>query len=146
MKTPREILLNRHRSVEPKLDRLWDESHAPELPSGRARTREASTDRPNLFLAVGGKLWRELILPSRRIWAGLACAWAVIAVINLASAEPATGVVSQAEPRSGEEIRILIEQRRMLAQMIEPAPSPVDKRKSISPGPRSDRPVEVSTA
>lgn len=56
------------------------------------------------------------------------------------------GVVSRAEPRSDEEMRVLIEQRRMLAQMIEPAPLPADKRQSILPSPRSDRPIEVSTA
>ncbi len=98
MKTPREILLKLHRSTEPKLDRLWDESLAPELQRGRAHTREASTGRQNLLLAAGWKLWRELVLPSRRIWAGLACAWVVIAVLNLASSEPATEVASQTKP------------------------------------------------
>ena len=146
MKTPREILLNQHRSVEPKLDRLWDESLAPELPSGRTRAREASTDRQNLFLATGGKLWRELVLPSRRIWAGLACAWVVIAALNLASSETAARVVSQAEPRSGEEIRALVEQRRMLAQLIGPLSEPTDRQKRTLPGPRSERAAQTATA
>ncbi len=146
MKTPREILLKLHRSVEPKLDQMWDESLAPELQSGRAHIRETSTDRQNLFLAAGWKLWRELVLPSRRIWAGLACAWVVIAVVNLASSEPTTEVVSQTKPRSGEELRALIEQRRMLAQLIGPLSEPDVARKSSPPGPRSEREAQTSVA
>lgn len=146
MKTPREILLKRHRSVEPKLDRLWDESLALELPSGSVRAREASTNWSNLFLAAGGKLWRELVLPSRRIWVGLACAWVVIAVLNLASSEPATEVVSRAKPRSGEEIRALIEQRRMLAQLIGPQAEPAHAQKRVVPSPHSERAARTSAA
>jgi hypothetical protein len=146
MKTPREILLKLHRSVEPKLDQMWNESLAPELQSGRAHAREASTVRPNLFLAAGWKLWRELVLPSRRIWAGLACAWVVIAVLNLASSEPTTEVVSQTKPRSSEELRALIEQRQMLAQLIGPLSEPAYTQRRTAPGPRSDRAVQRSVA
>lgn len=144
MKTPREILLRRHRSAEPKLDRMWSESLAPELESGRAHAREPSTGQQNLFLAAGWKLWRELVLPSRRIWAGLACAWVVIAVINLASSEPTTEVASQTKPRSSEELHVLVEQRRMLAQLIGPLSAPVYVQKHAVPGPRSERPVQVT--
>jgi hypothetical protein len=146
MKTPREILLKRHHSVEPKLDQMWNESLAPELRLGRARAREASTDRPNLFLAAGWKLWRELVLPSRRIWAGLACAWIVIAVLNLASSEPTTEVASQTKPPSGEELRALIEQRQMLAQLIGPLSEPAYTQKRTSPGPHSERAAQGPTA
>src|ERR1035437_206561 len=103
MKTPREILLKRHQTVEPKLERMWTENLSPELRS------EATPARENVFLAAGWALWRELVLPSRRIWAGLACAWVLIAVLNLASAEPATKAVSQVKPPSGEELRALLE-------------------------------------
>jgi hypothetical protein len=146
MKTPREILLKLHRSAEPKLDHLWDESLAPELPSGRAYTLEASTRRQNLFLAAGGKLWRELVLPSRRIWASLACTWVVIAVLNLASSEPATKVASQVKPPSREEIRALIEQRRMLAQLIGPLSEPAYNQKRTLPGPHSERAARTAAA
>ena len=99
MKESREILLKHHRSVEPKLDRIWAESLATELQS------EAMPTRQNVFLAVGWTLWRELVLPSRRIWAGLACAWLLIAVLNLASSEPSTKVASKVQPPSHEEIQ-----------------------------------------
>ena len=140
MKTPREILLKQHQSVEPKLKRMWHEKLAPELVGDTASVGH------NVLVAVGWKMWRELIWPSRRIWAGLACAWLLIIGLNVASSEPAPRVVGKTQPRSGDEIRALIEQRRMLAQLIDPLPEPTRKRKSGAPGPRSDRATETITA
>jgi hypothetical protein len=142
MKTPREILLKRHQTVEPKLDRMWNKSLAPAV----AAVCDRRDSKYNLFLAAGWALWRELVLPSRRVWAGLACAWVLIAVLNLASAEPATKAVSQAKPPSGEELRALIEQRRMLAQLIGPLSEPVYPQKRTAPGPRSERAAQTTVA
>ncbi|HUD82763.1 MAG TPA: hypothetical protein VMQ67_04640 [Candidatus Saccharimonadales bacterium] len=100
--------------------------------------------RQNVFLAVGWTLWRELVLPSRRIWAGLACAWLLIAVLNLASSEPSTKVASKVQPPSHEEIQALLEQRRMLAQLIGPLSEPAYTQKRTAPGPRSDRAAQTS--
>jgi hypothetical protein len=140
MKTPREILLNQHRSAEAHLDRMWTQKLVPALAG-----RSAPASQSALF-AIGWKMWQELILPSRRIWAGLACAWVVIAVLNLASFEPATEVASQPMPRSGEELRALIEQRRMLAQLIGPLSEPAYTQKRSLPGPRSERAAQTSVA
>jgi hypothetical protein len=140
MKTPREILLKRHQTVEPKLGRMWVRDLAPGLRS------KATPDHRNVFLAVSWTLWRELILPSRRIWAGLACAWLLIAALNLASSEPAAKIASQSKPPSGEELRALIEQRRMLAQLIGPPSEPAYTQKRTAPGPRSDRAAQTTIA
>jgi hypothetical protein len=102
------------------------------------------TGRQNLFLAAGWKLWRELVLPSRRIWAGLACAWVVIAVLNLASSEPAMEVASLTKPPSHEEMRALIEQRHMLAQLIGPLSEHAYTQKRTSPGPHSERAAQTA--
>jgi hypothetical protein len=152
MKTLREILLKRHQPVEPKLDRMWDESLAPSVAAvcdrreSEQRRREVGTPfdltqgrRRAPLQFVAWKLWRELILPSRRIWAGLACVWVVIAVLNLASSEPVTEVAHNAKPPSREELRALIEQRQMLAQLIGPLTEPTETHKSNPPGPRSER-------
>lgn len=133
MKTPREVLLEQHRSAEPKLDRLWRQELAPAL------LGNTSLVGRNVVLAIGWKMWRELILPNRRTWAGLACAWVAIAVLNLASFEPATEVVSQTKPISQEEVRALIEQRRMLAQLIGPLSEPAYIQKRATLGPHSQR-------
>ena len=140
MKKAREILLKRHQSVEPKLHRVWTRTLAP---AQRGETKPAHRSLP---LAVGWKLWRELIWPSRRIWASLACAWVLIVALNLASSEPATRVASVVTPPSHEEMRALIEQRQMLAQMIGPMPEPAIKRKSAPLGPRSDRAARIAAA
>jgi hypothetical protein len=140
MKTPREILLKRHRSVEPKLNRMWDQS----LASTVAAVCDRRDLKRNPLLAFGWILWRELVVPSRRIWAGLACAWVLIALLNLASSEPTTKVAAQSKPHSGEELRALIEQRRMLAQLIGPLSEPMYTQKRTSSGPRSERSAQTS--
>ena len=90
-------------------------------------------------------LWQELVLPSRRVWAGLACAWVVIAVLNLASSELATTeIVSRTKPTPHEEMRVLIEQRRMLAQLIGPLSEPAYAQKRAAPGPHSERAAQTA--
>jgi len=140
MKTPREILLDQHRSAEPKLDRLWHQKLAAALVGNTTIVGR------NAVLAIGWKMWRELIRPSRRIWAGLACAWILIAALNVASSEPTTKVASQAQPPSHEEMRALIEQRRMLAQLIGPLSEPAYIHKRTTPGPHSQRAAQTATA
>jgi hypothetical protein len=91
-------------------------------------------------------LWGELIWPSRQIWAGLAVAWLLILGLNMASSEPAPRVVSKAVPSSSEELRVFIEQRRMLAQLTDWPTEPANTRKPNPPGPRSDRTTRISAA
>jgi len=138
MKTLREILWNRHRSVEPKLDRMWVKTLAPSLRG------EETPAGANPLIAFGWTLWRELVWPSRKIWAGLACAWVVILTLNMVSSEPTTRVASKVEPRSRDEMQALTEQRRMLAQLLDLQAETSRTRKSRPPGPRSDRAAGIS--
>ena len=131
MKTPREVLLGRHRNVEPKLDEMWSSVAAV---CDRGGSREIGAHRAPLPL-----LWRELIWPCRRVWAGLACAWTLIIVVHVASSEPTTRDTGKTPPQSREEMQALAEQRRMLAQLIEPTAEPSEKHKSELPGPRSEQ-------
>jgi hypothetical protein len=140
MKTPREVLLDRHRKAETELDRMWRAT----LRRGLQNTADGIERVPPF--AIAWKLWRELVWPCRRIWAGLTCAWVVILVLNIASSEPAPQVANKSEPRSREEMQALIEQRHMLAQMIGPVSTPSNQRRSNAPGPRSDRMVSILAA
>ncbi|MGO9244308.1 MAG: hypothetical protein ACLPT4_01350 [Verrucomicrobiia bacterium] len=140
MIAPREILLKRHHSIEPKLDRMWRDTLHHELHEVTDATERVP---PSGVVRI---LWRELVLPSRRIWAGLACAWVVIAVLNLASSEPAMEVASLTKPPSHEEMRALIEQRQMLAQLIGPISEPAYTQKRSSPGPHSERAARTAAA
>jgi hypothetical protein len=137
MKTPREILLSRHRDVEPKLESLW-----------RATLHRGLDDRADATERVPpvAKLWQELIWPCRRVWTGLACAWVLIIALHLASSEPATREASKTGPPSRDEMQAMVEQRRMLAQLIGEEPKPIDKHQLDSPGPRSERIQRTSAA
>lgn len=88
MKTPRDILLARHQAAEPKLSAIRKSVLAavPETP-GTIQAGRGFAVRlvPSWFLI----LWRELILPSHRVWSGLATIWALIVLVNLCQHEPA---------------------------------------------------------
>jgi hypothetical protein len=80
MKTPREILLARHRAMEPKLDAIRQSvviSMRDRHGASEARGRSSLT-----AAAILQTLLRELILPSRRVWTGLAAVWLVIVIVN----------------------------------------------------------------
>ena len=141
MKTPREVLLARHRGIEPKLEQMWPFVAAV---CDRRGSREVGAHTRQRPTGQGGKaplqlLWRELIWPCRRVWAGLACAWTLIIVVHVASSEPTTRDTGKTPPQSREEMQALAEQRRMLAQLIEPTAEPSEKHKSELPGPRSEQ-------
>jgi len=140
MKTPREVLLSQHRSTEPHLDRMWSQELAPALTAKSASTTQGA------LVAIGWKMWQELVLPSRQIWAGLACAWIVIAILNLASSETATKIARRIQPPSRDEMRALVEQRQMLAQLIGPVPEPACVPRRFVPGPHSERPGQTAVA
>jgi hypothetical protein len=131
MKTPREVLLSRHRDIEPKLERMWT----------RITARPAVAPY-QLFVTF----WRELIWPCRRIWAGLACTWVLIIAAHLASSQPSTQVAGKTTPPSREEMQALAEQRRMLAQLIGEEPKPTNKRQLASPGQHSEGARRISVA
>src|ERR1044071_2720788 len=81
MKTPREILLERHQTVVPKLDSIRN-GIVTEL--NRQDTKAQSYLSGFVSLCLGGSknLWMELVLPSRRIWASLAVVWILIFLVN----------------------------------------------------------------
>jgi hypothetical protein len=130
MKTPREVLLSRHQDVEPKLEQMWPSVAAV---CDRRGSREVGAHRAPVQL-----LWRELIWPCRRVWAGLACAWVLIIAAHVASSEPATRETGKTAPPSRDEMQAVAEQRRMLAQLIGPWPEPAVHRRAAVPGPRSE--------
>jgi|GEM_PF-959502 len=71
MKTPRELLLEKHSSAIPALN------------SVRRRALEVAFEERKQPTPFWLKLWQELVLPYRRTWAGLAVAWGVVVVLSL---------------------------------------------------------------
>ena len=140
MKTPRELLLERHAEVTPRLDALRHEVVA-ELSAG------PRTTTPRAFGAWIKLLWRELIGSARLTWGGLAAAWAIIALLNLAQPEPMPGVgpVAAGPTMAGETLRVVLtEQRELRAELLGFEPQGATQREprgtpSGSTRPRSAR-------
>ena len=108
MKTPREILLARHQGAQPQLDDIRRAVVADLKPNP---PREPGVP----FLL---KLWRELIWPCRRTWAGLAAAWLAILVFNHSQSE-STPVASAQLHTPPAEIRLALrEQHRVLEEIL----------------------------
>jgi hypothetical protein len=137
MKTPREILLKRHQATVPKLDATRREVLNAEL-------RAAETSPLNWPRV----LWRELVWPCRRIWAGMAAVWLVILVVNFSMRDDSQTMAMQSPPPSPEMILTFRQQERLLAELIGPnetrsaAPPP----KPFLPQPRSEGRFETLAA
>jgi hypothetical protein len=117
MKTPREILLNRHRAAQPKLDAIRKHVLAEHAPA-----RGASP--PVNLTSLARQFWAEVIWPARRVWLGFAAAWLVIAALNLASRETRLPTASNASAPAPEALLALREQRKLLSQLLEPGAAP----------------------
>jgi hypothetical protein len=144
MKTPREILLTRHQSANPKLDdrRTTALSIVFSKAPGTARNGPMEGLLPvRAALAV----WRELIWPCRRAWAGMAALWVVMWGINcgLSGTQKAASRAPSASATAL--VEALEEQRRLLAELIPPASSQPAEPPRRNPQRRSDRQPENFT-
>src|SRR4051812_32642609 len=136
MKTPREILLERHQVVRLKLDAIRH-TVVGKLNNKGTKEQNQGLNLVSLFLRCGENIWRELVLPSRRIWAGLAATWLLIAVFNL-SMNRSSHVRLAASSPSLEMIQAYRQQERLLAELIGGnEPRVADARRKFMPQPRS---------
>lgn len=137
MKTPREILLARHRAVEPKLDAVRQRVVA-NLDSG-PRAKLSAADG---FIAS----LREFFRLPRFAWGGLAAAWLVIIALNLAARDtttPAAAVPQQVAKTSPETLQALREQKRLFAELVGSATAGDADAPRFVPRPRSERKPEM---
>jgi hypothetical protein len=137
MKTPREILLAHHRAVEPKLDAIRQAAVATvcdcRAVDGNAPDRWPQAAAPTIFQV----LWRELILPSRRIWAGLAAVWVLLIAVNVSQRDPSTAAITTAA--SAPAMMTFRDQQRLLNELLADRAVPLvaEKPKSFLPKPRT---------
>jgi hypothetical protein len=118
MKTPRQILFQRHLDAMPKLDRIRAKVLSTELPRFDEITKRRER---NLIAAIPLRLWCELILPCRRAWMGLAVVWLALLAIHLATSERRQDGRPKA---SSAEVAAALEQRRqLLAELFRPHPA-----------------------
>ena len=141
MKTPREILFERHRQAEPKLDAVRRKVLAALPASGSADALQPRRSEGLLIQAVLRRAWLELIWPSRRAWAGMAALWLGLLAANL-EMKAAFGPAPAVRPAPAREMMLAVEeQRRLLAELLQPAGPPTVQVPRPNPRPRSERPA-----
>lgn len=131
MKTPRELLFEKHRAALPKLDAVREHALETIHPTNDVSSR--------LFVAAGLKLWRELILPSRHFWTTAALAWVAVIAFNMAALDDSAPRLVNVKPISREAALALRAKEQELARFIdqfssepaEPPPSPRSERKPV---------------
>ena len=136
MKTPREILLERHKSAEPRLDTV---RRAVMGSLNNKETRKQRMDLVAWLLGCSETFWRELIWPSRRIWAGIVAAWVVIVVVNFHDSRN-TGLAGHTfTPPSPAVLMAWREQELWLADFAAPRETrDADRPKKAAPTPHSE--------
>lgn len=136
MKTPREILLNRHRAAGPKLDAIR-RTVVSDLNNKATKELSLAQSFVASFLRCSNLFWRKLILPSRRTWAGLAAVWLILLAINLAQHEPTPVGQAPAAPA----MMSFREQQRLMNELFADRSLPAaetDRPKPFSPRPRTE--------
>ena len=144
MKTPRDILLEQHRSAAPKLDAIRREvmKVAADVNRRKQPVRELT------FAAALANAIRlsflELIWPCRRIWTGLAAVWILIFIFNFSQRDPSELTARKTPPPSPEMILTFRQQEKLLAELIGPnEPQAAAPPKPFLPQPRSEGRIEI---
>jgi hypothetical protein len=114
-RTPRQILFQRHQPAEGKLDQMR-RKFVSELAGETAPAGEAMEPMESDGISLAAKLWRELILPARRVWTGVAAAWIVIAVLNLKTSEGPQPARTASPAPTPEIMAALEEQKRLFSE------------------------------
>lgn len=133
MKTPREILFHRHDTADAKLDALRRDvvAQLPPMPTAR---------RGPFPLFIGLTVWRELILPARKLWAGLAAAWAFLLVANTQISVTPSSTVSSQTNAPTELWQKYQEEKQLLVELTGAAQAKgVPTAIPFAPRPRSER-------
>jgi len=122
MKTPREVLLQRHQSVTPRLDTIRRNVVA-DLTTPLHRETERST---------AARFLSEFLLPLRWHLAGMSALWLLAALLSIDRASTPT---QTAKANSSPQVlaAALSENRRQLAEMIN---SPADDAATSAPAPQ----------
>jgi hypothetical protein len=133
MKTPRDLLLERHQQQSPALDQLRERVIRKEL--GEAITRPRQNDTSNWLVTL--RAWLNF---QRAAWSGLAAVWCVILGLNLAAErEMGTSVTASAPTDSAQFLAGFQENRAQLAALLFDEEAGEDStNRETEPGPRSD--------
>ena len=108
MKTPRELLFERHRAAEPKLDTLRQKTVS------RLAKAPAVNSRPS----APRSSWRDLLLSLRWHLAGLSAAWLIVLVLNIDHSQASSPVLAKQNiPSPQQLLTALRENRRQVLEL-----------------------------
>ena len=135
MKTPREVLLDRHRAAEPQLDTVRQEVLAKvSRPVDKSLNNSVGDEVTSLIQpeAKTGDSLRRLLHSLRWHLAGMSAAWMLILLLNVdhSSNSTADAVARENGPSPHQILTALIENRREILQLIGP---PVAESASLPP-------------
>lgn len=139
MKTPRDILFQRHQAAEPRLDAIRRELVAAAADVNRRK----QPVREWRFAAAPANavrlLFLELLWPSRRIWTGLAVVWFLLVLVNFSQRDPMNSVTG----KSGRPVTLILslqtQQRWMNELLADRQPPPeTDRIRNPAPKPRTE--------
>lgn len=141
MKTPREILLSRHKAADTKLDQLRH-NVISELNNEGSKEQCFVT----WFLCCSQNVWRELILPRPQAWTAVAALWILIFALKFSTHDHAPAV-AQKTSVSPEALAEMKQQKAFFGELAGlPRLPEVNPLKASSPRPRSARSPEFSSA
>lgn len=144
-KTPREILLDRHRAADSALERLCTDllagenrqNSTPETTENRSGERRWIC-RP-VFWRVLGRMWQELFWCCRYVWGGLAAAWVLIIGLQMALVEDSPSGKSAVVGGASSVPSYLAVQKRLLLELGDATtPAPATRTPSPLPPTRSE--------
>jgi hypothetical protein len=132
MKTPRELLFERHRHAQPKLDAL------------RRETLAATTKPVQPAMSL-----RDMLRSLRWHLAGMSALWALVLFLHLGTGSE-TSMIASIPPAKIPPPQVVMaalrENRRQLFEMIDARPPENEHRELILPKPRSEWHGETLTA
>jgi len=112
MKTPRELILERHRAAAPRLDEI----RAGVLASGAAPQKPACDDRAPHWISV---FWREVVFPARWAWSSMAAGWVMILILQGLSRVDIPAPAASVARTSPEVLALLQEQRLLKLELLD---------------------------
>jgi len=130
VKTPREILLQRHRDAQPKLDAIRRAVVAKET--------EASNARPS---------WHDILRSLRWHLAGMSAIWLFVLILHTDTGRaPVLAAAVPKPPPPQVMIASMREHRRLLSEMADPHPADAERLELFNPKPHSESRREFQVA
>ena len=134
MKTPRELLLDRHRQAQSKLDAIRRET--------LAGMKKGQPERAAISL-------RDIFHSLRWHLTGMGAIWIFVLFLHLETGRPSQAMASNPPAKTSSPQFIMVsvrENRRQLAEMIDSPPAENSHRELFRPKPRSERRREMAVA